>query len=441
MRTADHGLTTAGPEARSRLPWALLLFVTAAFFVMEHSVDAPKTFRFLMNAQSLGEFDDMSKMFEPSAWREMGGLALGLFGAAVFLRRRRSESYSLDVLGGLLLFFAGWCILSLLWTDEPNLSIRRLVHFLLLCLGAAGLANCLSPRELMTLAVLSSIIYLGVGIGAEISAQTLHPVEEGYRFAGTLHPNTQGVYCAIFFFAAVGLWKQAEGHGRWLVLLMLIALGFVVLTKSRTAVASVIAVMLAQYGLAQDRSRKVAFGSFALAIVVLLSLVGSYVFPRVPEVVSFGRTGERESVGTLTGRTSLWKQLAGFYEDRTVLGYGYGAFWNEARSWEVMDEQGWPISHAHNAFFDTLLESGPVGLAAYVLILILGIRRAFQYYRLSGNVGYWFFACVLLFCALDGVLESAPIQRGLLTFYAMVILVFLAFHAAPQPPGVTESSA
>ncbi len=441
MSVLEMNRAAAGAETRPRVPWVLLIFVTAAFLVIEHDFSAPKMFQQMMTAQSLDEFEEISSMFVPRAWRQLGGLSLGALGMAAFLMRRRSGTQTYDMLGGLMLFFLGWCALSLLWSDEPGQSLRRLILLTMLGVGAAGLASITTPRDLLALAVFAPLVYLAAGLAAEIRAGTFQPLEATFRFAGTMHPNQGAINWALLFFGAWALWKGAARHRRWLLLLVIIAFGLVYLTKSRTALASLVAVMLVQYGMSRGRSGKVALASCAIALAVLFTLVGPYLFSSVPEGVTFRRGGEREAFGTLTGRTQLWRQLAGFYEDKPVLGYGYGAFWNETRSWDVMDEQGWPISHAHNAYFDTLLESGPVGFLAYVLILILGIRRAFVYYWRTGNTTYWFFASVLLFCALDGMLESVPILRGALTFFALSILAYLAFHRAPEAAATSESPA
>ncbi len=435
MGTTDLAMAPTGHANNAgRVPWILLLFFTAAFFIIEHDYKAPEMFQLMMTATSLDEYENINALFQPRAWRQGAGVALGLFGLVVLLTRQRKDYATLDSFGTLLLFFAGWCTLSLLWADEPMLTLRRLILFYLLILGAAGAAGTMNPRHVLLLALVAPILYIGIGIGAEIYGKTFYPWRSYFRFAGTLHPNMQGINCAILFLALFAFWKQARRRRRTLLILLLASFGVLYLTKSRTAAASVIAVLLFLYGLAQDKPRKVALVACFLGLVALFFLVGTPFFTKAPEGVTFRRGGERESFSTLTGRTALWKQLTGFYNERPFLGYGYAGFWNHDRSMEVIEEQGWPISHAHNSYFDTLLESGPVGMVTLVLVFIAGIQRAIRYYRRTGDIAYYFFASLLLFCALDGVLESAPIQRSMLSFFAMIILVYLAFVKAPEPP-------
>lgn len=70
---------------------------------------------------------------------------------------------------------------------------------------------------------------------------------------------------------------------------------------------------------------------------------------------------------------------------------------------------------------------------AYALILIVGVTLAISFLRRSGNPAYTFFSTLLLFCLLNGLLESVPVQRGQVTFIATLVLVSLAFRLHPQP--------
>lgn len=58
---------------------------------------------------------------------------------------------------------------------------------------------------------------------------------------------------------------------------------------------------------------------------------------------------------------------------------------------------------------------------------------AFYYARESGNTAYTFFSTLLLFCILNGILESVTVQRSQVTFITTLVLVTLAFRPHPQP--------
>ena len=435
LTSVPVGIRTAAQE---RLPWGVFLLVAGAFLIMEHDYEGPKKFQMLVGATSLSEFQNLEQqLFQPRPWRQAGGILLGVFGLVSILRGRRGANNEMGFLGGLLLLFAAWAAMSLFWADDAGLTFRRLVLFMFIILGALGAALSLTQRQFLWLTVMWTGAYLAVALGDEIIQGTFQPFSAGYRFAGTIHPNAQAINCAILFLAVLQLHRDAQRRKGALVLLLLISFLFLYLTRSRTAFTSVVAVMIVQWGIIQSRSAKVAIASAVLVLVIASLLLSSVVWPVAQRGLTMGREDASETTGTLTGRRQLWEQCLEFSAERPWLGYGYGGFWNPERSTEVINQQGWPISHAHNAYLDILLELGPVALLVYVLILLTGITLAISYYRATGEPVYAFFSMVLLFCALNGLLESVAIQRGQVFFIAVAILIYLGFHqeraGVPEP--------
>jgi len=438
--TAVKSQAGGAPDgARVRVPLGVFLIVALAFIAIEHDYEGPIKFEKLVSARSLDEFVNLEQqLFQPRAWRQVGGLALGAYGLFHLLRRRRDADSAFGFLGGLLIFFVGWSVLSISWADDPALTFRRVALFLLLALGAAGVADRLMPRQLLGVAALWSGAYLAMAVGVEIMHGTFNPFAQGYRFAGTIHPNAQAVNCAILFFASIHLMRGVERARFLWFLLAVAAFGFLYLTRSRTAFVGVVAVVLVQWGIIQARSTKVALASAVAVAAVSFGLLSDVLWPVAQRGITMGREDASQTTGTLTGRRQLWDQCLDFAADRPVLGYGYGGFWNPERSKEIIDKQGWPISHAHNAYLDITLDLGAVAALAFILIIIVGCTLAIGYLRETGAPAYGFFAMTLLFCALNGLLESVAVQRSQLTFLAMMVLVHLAFHKAPQETGAPE---
>lgn len=417
--------------APGRTRWALFLLIAGAFFIIEHDTKAPDLFNLLMSAENLEEFGNIEQMYQPRAWRQAGSLLLGAIGFFFIIQKRRSGDTRLDMLGGVMIFFLLWSGLSMLWSDDPGISFRRYVMFAVLGIGAAGIAGRLTLNNILYMAVIIPGAYLVAGVANEVINGSFHPLIRGYRFTGTVHPNIQAVNCALLFFAALSLWRGASKNRKLWLLLAAVAFAFMVLTRSRTALASSLFVLLAQWGLMQPHGKKVAMGAFLAAAAAMALIAGDVIFPAVREGAQLGRT-DRGELRTLTGRTALWRQCSEFFLERPVLGYGYGAFWNEERSTEIIEEQGWPISHAHNAYFDIALESGLLGTAAYLLILLLGVYQAVTRYRRTRNPAYAFFGAVLIFCTVNGLLESVAIQRTMLTFFIVLLLARLSFYKDPE---------
>ena len=86
------------------------------------------------------------------------------------------------------------------------------------------------------------------------------------------------------------------------------------------------------------------------------------------------------------------------------------------------------MAEAHSSYIECLLSLGLVGLAAYIFALIVGIKRSFSYLKKSHNVAFAFSGAFLIFCATDGLAESAVLLSPTLSFLTMAVLIELGFR-------------
>ena len=59
-----------------------------------------------------------------------------------------------------------WILASVAWSDDPTLTVRRILSFGLFVLGAIGLASHLRPLWLARFGAMASSVYLVVGVMA-----------------------------------------------------------------------------------------------------------------------------------------------------------------------------------------------------------------------------------------------------------------------------------
>jgi len=437
--------TIAAPSRAAtvaRTVWPVFLLAAGCFYFIEHDWNAQAVFQDLISSPSLEELNTES-LFEQRFTRQAACLVLGAIGGLILLFSPGRGRRSLSALGALILFFLAWNALSVFWAADTMLTVRRLIMFGLICVGAAGIQSLLTTRQIMQFALIAPAGFLVIGVLAEIANGTFQPLMGGYRFAGTLHPNAQAINCALMFFAAINFARDVKRDKFFFVLLAVVAFAFLYLTKSRTALAATIIVFGVHWAVRQSRMVQMASACVGVAGVLGLLLLAPILQDTLQRTVALGRADTGESTGTLTGRTELWSQLSGYMGEAPILGYGYGGFWNEERSMDVIEEQGWPISHAHNAYIDIFLDAGPVAVLTYVLLLILAIRLGLRHWQATGDIAYGYLSVLLLFCAINGMLESVAIQRSLITFICMLALVRLAFSAPPaetRPDSLARSA-
>lgn len=429
---SNTSTTCSDPILRNaKVPWVTFVFLAIVFFVAQHDL--------VFSIKSMGVFNPpMEEITTRGAW---GGLSyralrrpiafslLGVFGAIALMRQRRNRLRINGFLGWLILLFLAWEFFSLAWTESAVQTFRALVAFAMLSLGALCVAAWFSLRKIVLLTFFITILYLVIGFLAEIALGTFHPFAPGYRFAGTVHPNAQGLNCALLLLSGVGAAQTAKRGGKLFLACALIGLVFLVLTGSRTAFGSAFLALFAYWSLVSSGSHKLtSILGVSFTFCLLLLLFGDAFFLALRQCLLLRRVDDFFEIPTLTGRILLWKECLVYVGKHPILGYGYNGFWTPRHIREISAGQGLAVGEGHSAYLDLLLNLGPLGMVAYVLIMVVGIRRSSVYYRASLNTAYAFCGALLMFSILYGLLESGVLHPAPLMFLNMVALVRLGFQ-------------
>lgn len=365
--------------------------------------------------------------------RKIAYASIALLGAALFVipGRQRVSFANASLL--FVMAYVAVCGFSIAWSDAPWLSIKRFVSLLFALLGLAGLMRHFSARDLIDVALGIGMILLGVSVYAELTHDTFTPLAGEYRFAGVFHPNTQGSYCALMAIAAFfGIKASRRGMLIYAVLLG-IAMFFLLLTKSRTALASCVFGLSVAWFLGASRTKQVltSFGGpFAVCGLLLAALLlGAELASGFETAVQMGRGAQADFV-QLNGRVPLWRSLLEHVGERPVLGYGYHGFWTPDRIVEISIEQEWTVPSAHSAFIDVLLSVGFVGAFFLGPGLLIAFWRATSACLRTKSPAHVFVLSVMFFALLTSVFESGFAQP--VSFDAFIAACGL-FHIALQP--------
>ena len=379
--------------------WLAIVVLTTAFYLLEHwgntQVSRLETFA--------GTADEMAAgATEGDGRRRLVISAIGLFGTLLLLRREGRRLELRSRLGWLLLGYLAWCGISILWSDDPALTLRRFSVLLFCYIGALGIARQVAMRELCLIALVVSAILIFSGVGTEIALGTFRPASAEYRFAGTLHPNGQGAYCAMMALAAASLARRAHRGQFFLWMLCSIGVVLLILTKSRTSCGAFLAALLV-YGLLAVPLRKRIMAIAGLVWVAsMLLLTSSLLVSDCANVALLGRQADADS---LTGRVPLWMELVPHVQEHFLLGHGYMTFWNPERITSVSRIFQWTIPNGHCAYLDSLLDLGAIG-AVLCLATVITSMGELRRRLVDGDYGYEFLFVLLVCRALNSVLES-----------------------------------
>ena len=424
IATRNQNLIPQENPSFDRWKWVIFIFLLAVFFTVQYVPLSRIDFDDLTSVTSSESISQTIKEGDPKRQIALG--ALGLFAFLSLFNKRSSIVRINGALGWLVIFYLYWIFLSIIWANDPGLTFRRLVIFAFLCLGALAVVRHFPFEDLIRFTFLSGSIYLVIGFAVEIAHGRFHPFDTAYRFAGTFHPNYQGLNCALLLLSAIFLAKAEKRGTLFYYSAALSGFIFLVLTKSRTSLICAICALLLYWLLVLPASRKwhlaLGVGWFGSLLLFLFSNVSD---SRPWKLISLGREGAE--IRNLTGRIPLWEECLKYFIKEPLLGYGYQGFWTPKRIDAISSHIGWTPLVSHSVYIDLLLDLGTIGMFVYVMINFTAIRQAHRHFRDSGKPRYAFIYSFLGFCLLNGFLESTLLYPTQLTFLSMSALASLAF--------------
>lgn len=294
--------------------------------------------------------------------------------------RRRG---AVRVLVLVLTLYLAWACLSVLWSVDQTLTVRRVGQLGLLIVGSVGLGAGFygrypdGPRLLMTHVLVAGVTAMATLWLAVLSTGSIDLLDPAFAAKslglGTIvaHP------IAYSLFAIVYMWRQRLVHvsivGLYLMAGVLALFAQKVRFISAYSGLLVFVLLAARVNLVRAAPWLVGVGfaastSLAIASTQNLAPVGDTLW----QFASVGTTAGR-NLEDLSGRAELWSELQHYVDDRPLLGYGFGAFWNPDNLRQVQKVISWAPVVAHNGFLDETLATGYVGAGLSVLFWAIGL--------------------------------------------------------------------
>ena len=420
------------PRAKSRgsrnpYPWLVFLFLAVAFFLSSHD---PSGAQRTLDDYNRSQDDIVQGVSSGSSVRQAALLGMGAasllslvsYSAPRRLRFTGATSYVLAA-------FAGWAAVSVVWADAPGMSAKRLMASVILCFTAAAVVRMFSLRQIVMWVFFATASFLLISIALEIVAGAFQPWASGYRFAGTQHPNGEGIECGLLVLS--GLAAARVDRQRLWIYRMFAGAGaiFLLLTQSRTSLIATLLGVTA-YLTISGISKKLIQLSAIVATCLIVAALGMGLSPVLTSALSKQRDGDA-SVESFAGRTQIWQDVTAYILRRPVLGHGYGGFWTPEHINAISDEEKWGVPDSHSAYVDYALTLGAVGLLLYLACLIQGVWKSLSLWKATSNKAIPFLTAILIFGAVDGFFESSIGEGSLLMFLCMIVLVWLGF--TPEP--------
>ncbi len=431
--TGDILLRSAEPRASFALLACLVALFATAFFVNEVDWEISTYDNY---ASSPDDAEDQIALGKSS--RKLSYVAIGLVGLLLFVAPGRQQVSFVNLPVVLLGMYLLVCVASFIWSDAAWLTTKRLGIAIFGLLAIIGAAKHLSVRDVIDMTLGIGVILLALSLYAELSLGTFTPFAGEYRFAGFVHPNTQGGACGLMAIAAFFGMRTCQ-RGKFIYFSLFILAGlFLVLTKSRTSFAACLCGVFAAWYLVAPRVKQVLVGlglpTVICAGLMVLLLADVELSSSASSAAQFGRGADADIV-SLNGRVPLWASMLEFIGERPLLGYGYQGFWTPDRIYEVSIEQEWTVPSAHSAFLDVVLNTGLLGAAIFGVGVIVAFRRVIRRCLETSAPTDCFVFAAIVYAFIGAIFESGFSQpNGFESFITGVALVHVASRRTRTEP-------
>ena len=359
------------------------------------------------------------------------GLVLqGVFGAAYLVagllllvrvvRRRRVRMHAWTWWP---LAFLGLATLSLLWSDVPDLTLRRVVALAGTLVFAGWISETMDARRALRSVALgliaiaaASFVMLAVAPHVAVHASGMHA---GNWRGALLHKNLLGREMALATTLALGLAVLAPRRRRavWLgiaaatALLVLGARSATGMVLLSVGAATVMLASVPAIGQRERMGRHVLIVAALSAGVVLIGVLGVTILGALDRDLTF------------TGRDRIWEVTVALLRDRAWTGAGYGAFWDGPGGAAVSAALGYYVGHAHNGLLQVATALGVPGVLLLLTLYLGAIVRALRAPALRSArplvLGFFVHVAVLSFS--DAVM-AGPNSLALTLTVALVLM-------------------
>jgi exopolysaccharide production protein ExoQ len=293
-----------------------------------------------------------------------------------------------------VLAFAVLAYLSTLWSQDPQLTLRKATLLFLAFAFAWFFATYYSPADQMRLILAAGVIVALASIAMALLLPQ-YGIASGGEWKGVFGQKNRLGLSIFFLFAGLPFCRISSGR-RLLTLAVqaILPIGLILLSQSRTSlILAVVLIAVRVFGPYIARRRRDQLPFVLYTALFGIPLIGFVIVATKDIVLTL--LG-RES--TLTGRTDNWALIATYAFRHLWLGYGYNAFWTgTGDSLQLMTRIGAAMIGSDSGYLDTMLQFGLVGMGLLFLILLIAMRDFARLFRRASVplIAYWYVGLIL----------------------------------------------
>lgn len=321
-------------------------------------------------------------------------------------------------------------LLSTLWSDTPDLTLRRSFALMATTLFGIYFGIAFSVRhQIRILLIAFFIIWIGslILIFVQPEYGIMSGLDAGRWRGGFINKNLFGRFLSLFLILLM-LYTLTMNKGNLLLWGSIFGIGpCLIFTESVTAwlvTGSMVGVLIIQRTTLRKNARFVVpFFFLALALFLVISI---FVINNIDGLFNFL---ERDM--SLTGRTSLWSASLKMLLEKPWLGYGYSSFWyNRSGARGLMPLQFDWAPHSHNGFLDLGLDLGIVGVGLYAITFVALLVKSLKLSKHNASLESSWPLLYFVFILLNNFTESLQLQSH--SIYWVLFVANLSYLSLNQ---------
>jgi O-antigen ligase len=353
-------------------------------------------------------------------------LAAGLWLAAQLSRHGRLRG---SPLGWAMLLVGATGVVSALGAAKPSTSMLEALRILTVVMMFLVLEQLMpdtrSIRRILLACYASLVLALGYTVVMSLLGHPPSEVKGSFtRISGPFSQSTTfGRYLMFMVIFGFGVYRYLERRLRVvLAALLAVSLVFLLLTNTRSAILGA-AIGLVVVAVLQRSARM-------LAMLCVVGIAGTLLLPSVAD--RFAQLAEARAVGggptgnTLAWRVEYWTRIVTLANRNPVTGIGPNMTQRET------DEAKKP----HNDFLRAYVETGVLGLLAYVAMMLLSLHTGRLALRrappgsLERGIAVGFLGCAVAFIAVSA---ASNVISNVVTLWYLFAFAAAASSIAARP--------
>lgn len=372
-------------------------------------------------------------------------LALIIAGLAI-LARRKIDWANLLRSNALLVAYLAYCLLSVLWSDQPTVAFKRwfkdlgnpIMALVILTAPNPVQALAITIRRLAFLLLPLSVLF--VRYYPELGR--VYHVDGSPMYTGIGHQkNDLGLMClvtGIYFLwqllldgAHFRTWPKETRASIYILVLMLAWLLYMSNSQTSLMCLLVAGAVVLGYRLPFVRRHPSRLVSLLVGSVICYVAVDALFGVKDQIFTMLGRDP------SLTNRTELWSLLLRIGTESAILGSGFMSFWTGERMLEVWSVMGEGVNQAHSGYVEQYLNLGYVGVAFLALLAARALWRVRTQLSADGGMAV-LRLCFILASLFYNYTEAS--FYGINNMWVLTLIAWIHLPTAPSKQTVVAAS-